>query len=280
MRVRGTKPPMGNLRAVLFASAASLAAACGGSSSDKPDALVLHLDAAIDAQPDAPPLPDAPEYDFSCAGNAAPTTATANITVSGTAQGLSGMSAAPLDMVSLEARAVSNDGVLAMTGPTTSTGTFSLGPLTSNNAPVDAYLRAQRAGSTMERVTLVYPPSPLTADLMDAPVLMISDAQLNQLGMGFISQMASKGFLAIFVVDCANTPVAGAALTAKLGNTDTGNVVPLETFAPQAAGTFFVFDADVGDITVSATLGSHTFRSHVVKSAAQTTTTTIVRPGF
>lgn len=271
---------MGNLRAVLFASAASLAAACGGGGSDKPDAPLIHLDAAIDAVPDAPPLPDAPEYDFSCANNPAPTTAAANITVSGTTQGLSGMSASPLDMVTLEARAVSNDAVLAMTGPTTSTGTFSIGPLASSNMPINAYVRATRSGTTNERTTLVYPPSPLTADLMDAPVLMVSDAQLNQLGMGFITQMANKGFLAVFLVDCANTPVAGATLTAKLGNTDTGNAIDLGTFAPQAAGTWFVFDADVGDITLSATLGSHTFRSHVVKSAAQTTTTTIVRPGF
>ncbi len=272
---------MGNLRAVLFASAASLAAACGGGGNDKPDALVLHLDAAIDAQIDAPPLPDAPEYDFSCMGNAAPTTAAAMITVTGTAQGLSGMSAAPLDMVSLEAHAVSNDAVLAMAGPTTSAGTFSVGPITTNNMPVDAYIRATRAGSTMERTTLVYPPSPLTENLMDAPVLMISDTNLNMLTMGLITQMPNKGFLAVFVVDCKDMPVAGASLSAKVnGTTDTGNAIDLGTFAPQAAGTWFVFDADVGDITLSATLGSHTFRSHVVKSAAQTTTTTILRPGF
>ena len=92
--------------------------------------------------------------------------------------------------------------------------------------------------------------------------------------------MAATGFMAVFVVDCKDVPVAGASLTAKLGNADTGNVIPLETFAPQAAGTFFVFDADVGDVTISATLGSHTFRSHVMKSAAQTTSTTILRPGF
>ena len=273
---------MGNLRAVLSASAVSLIAACDGGGSAKPDAPIILLDAAVDAVPDSPPLPDAPSYDFSCAGNTAPTTANAMISVTGTAQGLSGMSAAPLDMVTVEARAVSNDAVLAtgVPAPTTSAGTFTVGPLASNNMPVDAYLRAQRAGSGGERVTLVYPPSPLTTNLMDAPVLMISDAQLNQLGMGFITQSANKGFLAVFVVDCADTPVAGANLTAKLGNTDTGNAIDLGTFAPQAAGTWFVFDADVGDITVSATYGSTTFRSHVIKSAAQTATTTIVRPGF
>jgi hypothetical protein len=239
-------------------------------------------DAAVDATPDSPPLPDAPSYDFSCAGNSAPTTANAMITVTGTANVFSGMAPGPADMVTVEARAVSNDAVLAtaMPAPTTSAGTFTVGPLASNNMPIDAYLRATRAGTTNERTTLVYPPSPLTENLADAPVLMISDADLNMLGMGFITQSPNKGFLAVFVVDCADIPVAGATLTAKIGNADTGNVIPLETFAPQAAGTFFVFDADVGDVTVGATHGSTTFRTRVIKSAAMTTSTTIVRPGF
>lgn len=271
---------MGKLRAAVFASAVSVTAACGGGGSDKPDAPIIHTDAAIDAVPDSPPLPDAPSYDFSCANTPAPTTATANITVTGTAQVFSGMAPAPADMVSLQARAVSNDAVLASAGPTTTAGTFTLGPVASNNMPVNAYIRAQRAGNGMERVTLVYPAAPLTADLMSAPVLMISDAQLNALGMGAISQMANKGFLAVFVVDCANMPIDGAQLSVKLAGQDTGNAIDLGSFAAQAAGTWFVFDAGVGDVTVSATYGAHTFRAHVVKSAAQTTTTTIVRPGF
>ena len=273
---------MGNLRAISASALSVLAAACDGGGTAKPDAPIILLDAAVDAVPDSPPLPDAPSYDFSCAGNTAPTTANAMITVTGTANVFSGQSPTPADMVTVEARAVSNDAVLAtaVPAPTTSAGTFTVGPLTSNNMPIDAYLRATRAGSGGERATLVYPPSPLTQNLMDAPVLMISDAQLNALGMGFITQSPNKGFLAVFVVDCADTPVAGATLTARIGSADTGNAIDLGTFAPQAAGTWFVFDADVGDVTVGATYGSTTFRSHVIKSAAQTTSTTIVRPGF
>ena len=60
---------------------ACFVAACGGGSDNKPvDALIVIADAAIDAAPDA----FEPVFDFTCMGNAAPTTAPATITISGT----------------------------------------------------------------------------------------------------------------------------------------------------------------------------------------------------
>ena len=277
--IRCTTLPMGNLRTVMSAALLSFAA-CSGDGAAKPDAPLIHLDAAIDAVPDAPPPIDAPSYDFTCLNNTAPTTASATISVSGTTQVLNGMTPTPAGMVSLEARKVSDDSLLDIDGPTAAQGAYTLGPITTTGVPVDAYIKATRAGTAMERTTLVFTPQPLVASQMNVPVLMVSDAQINAIGQGVFTQDPAKGFFGVFVVDCAGTPVADASLFVKKNGTSTGTAVDLGTFFPQAAGTWFVFNVDPGDIVVNAMLGANTFRAHTVKSAAATTTTTVVRPGF
>jgi len=269
---------MGNLRAVLSVALLSLAA-CGGSGSDKPDAQIVVADAAIDAVPDGPPADAAPTYDFSCAGNSAPTTAAVTITVSGTASTIWGTAMQAADNVTLEAHAVSDDALLDSDGPTTTAGTWTLGPI-PGTTPVDAYIKATRSGAGNERTTLVYTPQPLVADQGNVPVLLISDAQLNGLTMGLITQQASLGFFGVAVLDCAGTPVVGSALSVKQNNVEVGTSFDIGQFAAQFAGTFFVFNVPVGDTAVTATYSGMTFRAHTVKSAADTATTTIVRPGF
>ena len=67
------------IRTALFASFAATLAACGGSSSKEPDALIIiPPDAAIDAPPDAFEQP----VDLSCVGNTQPA-APASVTLSG-----------------------------------------------------------------------------------------------------------------------------------------------------------------------------------------------------
>ncbi len=271
---------MGNLRAVLSVALLSLAACGDDGGSAKPDAPIIHLDAAIDAVPDAPPAPDARTYDFSCLNNTAPTTADATITVSGTASTLSGMAMNPADNVTLEARLVSTDAVLDSDGPTSATGAWSLGPV-PGVTPVDAYIRATRSGSGNERTTLLYTPQPLRTSQTMVPVLLISDTQLNALTMGALTQEANKGFFGVIVMDCAGTPIDGASLSVKQGGTEVGTSFDVGQFASQLAGNWFVFNVPVSDNTVvNASYNGMSFRAHSVKSAAQTTTTTIVRPGF
>ena len=265
---------MGNLRAVMSAALLSFAA-CSGDGAAKPDAPLIHLDAAIDAIPDSPPPPDAPSYDFTCLNNTAPTTASATITVSGTANEISGMAAAPAADVSLEARSVSADALLASAGPTLANGAFSLGPI-PGVTPVDAYVKATKTGT---RPTLVYPPQPLVANQGMVPVLMITDAQLGLLlqVLGGGSQDATKGLVGVAVLDCAGAQVMGATVAVKQNNVAVGNVVDIGAFSP---GTFFVTNVPVGAALVTATFNGMTFRSHTVKSIAGTDTTTGVRPGF
>lgn len=271
---------MGNLRAVLSVSLLSLAACGDDGGSAKPDAPVIHLDAAVDAAPDTPPLPDAPSYDLTCHGNAAPTTADPTVTVSGTAQVVSGMNLAPANNVSLEAHSVVGGATLDTDGPTGAAGTWTLGPITAG-VPVDAYIRATRSGSGGERTTLVYPPQPLRTNQTMVPVLMISDTQLNGLlSLVGMHQDADKGLLGIAVVDCAGMPINGATVSAKQGNTDVGQPFDIGQFSAQFAGTWFVLNVPPGDTVVNARYNNTDFRAHTVSSAAMTATTTVVRPGF
>lgn len=270
---------MGNLRAVLSVSLLSLAAACGSDGKEKPDAPIIHTDAAPDAPPDAPPPIDAPNYDFSCLNNTAPTTADPTITVSGAAYTLQGTSQSPADNVTVEAHLVSNDSTLDTDGPTGAAGTWTLGPVTGNT-PVDAYIKATRSGNGGERTTLVYTPQPLRTNQTDVPVLLIADAQLNALTQGFITQEADKGFFGVEVLDCAGMPIDGASLTVKQGNMDVGTAFDVGSIVSQFAGTWFVFNVTPGDTVVNASYNGMAFRAHTIKSAANTATTTVVRPGF
>ncbi len=77
---------MRDLRATLvFALVLAPIAACGGGSSDTPDATIKD-DAPPDTAPPPDMMPDGPQFDFSCMGNAAPAdgTATDPIAVTGT----------------------------------------------------------------------------------------------------------------------------------------------------------------------------------------------------
>ncbi len=267
---------MGNLRAVFSVALLSLAACGGDGGSAKPDAPIIHLDAAIDAVPDAPPPPDARVYDFSCLNNTAPTTASAMVTVSGTANEFSGMSVAPAAGVSLEAHAVSGDAPLGMSGPTTASGAYSIGPI-QGVTPVNAYLKATKTGA---RPTLVYPPQPIVADLGMVPTLMLTDTLLMQL-LGFIPggapQDAAKGLLVVGVLDCANASIDGATVVVKQNDVAVGTVLDI---SQAMAGASFVINVPAGDTLVTATYKGMTLRAHTVKSVAGTDTFTGIRPGF
>ncbi|MBL9019720.1 MAG: hypothetical protein JNL83_36350 [Myxococcales bacterium] len=280
---------MGNLRAVLFASVASLAAACGGDGgSAKPDAPVIHLDAAVDAAPDTPPLPDAPSYDLTCLNNTAPTTAAANVTISGTTQEISASGGTPT--VTGVSGAVVKSCKGDCTGPNSlgmvtsgAGGAFSTAPLSTGGTPLDGYIDVTRSG---DRRTLVYPPSPLTMNQSGVPVLMFNTqafAALNSLGLLSPPQNdTTNGLVGIVVTDCMNTPITeGVVVSVKQNNMPVGNMpFDLSSLAAQGAGTWLIANVPAGDTTVSATYNGMAFRAHVVTVPAGTTVTTGVRPGY
>lgn len=273
---------MGNLRAVLSVALLSLAA-CGGGGSDKPDAPLIHVDAAIDAIPDSPPPPDAPSYDFSCLNNTPPTNIATTVAVSGTAQEVVIVNMAPSIQpnggVAIKACkgncAGPND--LGTTTSTQGTGAYSTAALTTGGTALDGYLDATKTG---DRRTLVYPPSPLAQSQSNVPVLQFNNGAFAALN-SFINQTDTKGLVAIVVTDCMNMPIMGATVSAKQNGTAVGDApFDLGAVAAQAAGSYLIANVPVGATEVGATYMGKTLRAHTVLSVAQATTTTGVRPGF
>jgi hypothetical protein len=256
-------------------------AACGDDGgSAKADAPTIHLDAAIDAIPDAPPPIDAPNYDFTCLNNTAPTNVATTVTVSGLAQEvvIQGMAPSIQPNVGVSIKACKGDCMNAnLLGTSTSGagGVYTTPALTTGGTALDGYLDATKTG---DRRTLVYPPSPLAQSQSNVPVLQFSNNAIAALAIVGFNQDADKGMIGIVVTDCANMPIDGATVTATPAGDD-----PLDLGAlaqGMAPGTWLILNAPVGDVTVSAMYSGMTFRSHVVKSVALATTTTGVRPGF
>lgn len=266
---------MRNLRACLLGTIVVCAAACGDDGGGvTPDAKIVIPDAA----PDAPPPPDAPTntYDFSCMGNAAPTTAPDPLTLSGTAQdiNIAMMALEPVAMATVTAHSAANDAVLGTPSVTDMNGDWSISAA-SGGTPVDGYVEARKG---MHRTTRVYPPAPLSANFTNVPILILSNSNFDFIaGFAGFDQMPTLGAVGVAVLDCANTPVEGATLSVTQNGAEVGEQWEATQLQP---GTFLVFNVPVGETTVNASFNNMTFRAHVVDSVAQTTSTTVVRPGF
>ena len=282
-----TNGRMGNLRAVVTIAAIAFTAACGddGGSGSIDAPKTVDAPKIIDAPPDAY-VPDAPSYDFSCYQNAAPTTATATVTISGTAQEVStSLAVQPSSGVSIQACKGSpctgqND--IGTTGPTTTNGTYTSAVATTGGLPLNGFLVATK---TAYRTNRIYPASPLTKNEAGVPVLMLSEAQIPFLGMlpGATTQMDNKSMFAVLLTDCATPPTAipGATLVVQQNGATVGDTpYDLGTLSAMAEGLFLVTNVPPGDTTVSATYNGMTFRAHVVGAIADQITTTQVKPGF
>jgi len=275
---------MGNLRAVITIAAIAFAAACGDDAAT-PDAPIVIVDAAIDAPPDAY-VPDAPNYDFSCLGNAAPTTATATIQLAGTAQEvfINGTTPGIRNAMGVSVKACKSNcngpNDLGTVGPTPAAGTFTTTAATTGGTPLDGYLIATKTGN---RTTYVYPASPLTMNQAGVPVIMLTSQLVQALALLGVNQAVGNSMLAVLVTDCATPPmgIAGAVVTVTQGGTAVGDApFDASSFDPQGTGAWFITNVPPGDTTVSATYNGMTFRAHVVGAVADTTTTTQVKPGY
>jgi hypothetical protein len=283
------------IRTCLFAALA----ACGGGDS-KPDALIIIPDAA----PDAPPDAFEPMFDFTCMGNAAPTTATANVTLggivgeivlNGTQPQFQASHGAKVDVCKASSTTCTGaDQLDTITTPASGCPSmgcpFTTDPLATMSMPLDLYVKATKTGN---RSTYVFPHAPVTADVPTVPAVMFSSGLIQLLGLAGITQEAGKANLLLAVTDCATMPI-----------TDTGNVqitvkqdgvavqgtqvVDASMFAPQFAGTFAVFNVPVSsDNQVNSKLtevgGSwkgKALRAHNVTVFRDSTTATQLRPGY
>jgi hypothetical protein len=281
---------MGNLRAC-FAVALLALAACG-SDHGKADASITIQDSPM---PDSKVFMDAPPptYDFTCMGNSAPTTATANITLGGTVQrvylngtqpGIMPDQGASVKACKAGAANCMAQNHVGSTATTDANGGFSIGPNATTMMPLDVFLDMTHTGS---RPTMVYPPSPFTADQSMIPVLTFDPALITLLGnFGCAQNDATNGIVILAITECANAHIddtPNTTLTIKQGGSDVSgtSVLDLGQLSAMAAGTYLVCNvpADAAT-TVGATYSGKMLRSHDVKVVAGSSTATIVRPGY
>lgn len=276
---------MGNVRLSLVLV---LAAACGSSNGGKQvDAQIKVPDAPPDAKMwmDAPP----PMYDFSCAGNTAPTTALDPVNVSGTVTelGVSGMAPTFTMLANATVDACKGN----CTGPnrlatatTDANGAFTDANVATGGAPLDGYAKMTPPAGNTDRVIFAYPPVPLVKDFTSVPVLTFTPQALVGLSILGYSQMANKGMVAIIVTDCAGTRITDSAnITLSINGTTPAKSDTLDAGAlnMMGAGLFVVFNVAPGaTTTVGAKYMSMTLLAHTVAVTAGTTTETQVRPGY
>jgi len=280
---------MRTLRACALVSSIALAA-CGSDSATTPDAPVIIIpDASIDAPPDA----FEPTFDFSCAGNAAPTTAPANITVGGAAVevALSGTNptvqashGATIDFCTGDCTGMAklDTQTTAMTGCPTTGCPFTSAALATGGVPLDGYIKVTKTGN---RTSFIYPAQPMNADTGMVPALTFTNALFAGLAVIGITQEATKGNLLVAFVDCANAPIsdtANIALSIKQGGqaVQGTQVLELSSFSAQLAGTYAIFNVPVGVTEVGATYKGTALRAREVGVFMGASTATIVRPGF
>lgn len=279
---------MGNLRA--SSAIAMLALAACGSDHAAPDASIKIVDAMPDMKVwmDAPP---GPTYDFSCMGNSAPTTASANITLSGTAQRVYLNGTQPA-VEALEGAAVKacKSGTTCMgpneygTDTSAADGSWSIGPFATGGTPVDGFVEVSAANA---RTTAVYPAGPTTADLGNIPVLTFDPGFIQLLAnFGCPQDDTTNGIVTLAITDCANTPIddtSNTMLSIQQGGSEVQgtSVLDLGQLSSMAAGTYMVCNVPENAMTtVGATYKSMALRSHVVGVVKATSTITVVRPGF
>ncbi len=288
------------IRTCILASLAAVAA-CGGGSNKDVDALIIIPDAAIDAPPDA----FEPVFDFACMGNTAPTTAQAMITlggtvgevvVSGTTPSVQAAHNATVAVCKgdcananqLDTKTTPMMGCPAMGCPYTSS------PVATGGTPLDVYVKATKTGNL---TTYIYPPSPLTMNLMNAPVVMFASTTIQLLGLIGITQDAQKGIMFVAVADCANMPItdtANVTLSIKQDGQPVQGTTQVDAsmFAAQLAGTFVIFNVPAGTIPtngdppagkateIGATYKTKTLLAHTVTVFPNSTTASAVRPGY
>ncbi len=288
---------MRKLRVGLFLAAAAAASvgfvACGDDSSsddndtndaiDDDDTDMVMIDAAPpDAPVDAPPiLIDAAEIDDSCAGNPAPTTAPAEIVLSGNVQEVSLSGGSAVVGATVDAVSVANDMVLQST-TSGAQGAFSL-TLTTGGTPVNGYARLTNTGF---RRTAVYPPSALAGSFTGLPAPIVTPATFGNLELfaGVEQNDTVNGALLVLVSDCAGEPVNGATVTVTQNGASVGTLLDLSDAQP---GAYAFFNVPAGVVTVGATYNGTTFRAHDVKAFANsseapngTITATLIQPGY
>lgn len=249
-------------------------AACGSSSSNP--------DAAIDAHvgPDAPP-PDA-STPFGCLGLPLPTTAPANVTVSGKTEEIKNLATSP--MAGTAVNAFKNSGGSSIANVTSmSDGTYAI-TIPTGGTPLDGYVLGHHdpVGNNTYFDTYLYPPHALAGDSDQGVILLLTQQTLNLLtGVAQVTQDPAKGMIGMVVADCNGTPLAGAMVTTDSGGTvvyDNGSLPDNKATMTDVDGRAYVFNATPGTVTIHAKVGSMDLRALTLNARAGVVTTAAIEP--
>ena len=219
---------------------------------------------------------DAPAGPFGCLGQPVPTTAPDPVTLAGSAQTIDGTDEVPAKGVKITAQHA--DGSTIASTTTDANGAYSLAMPTGGDA-LDVHLTATKSG---DRDTALYPATTLYTDTNAGYILIISETDFDYLAQASgQSQSSSKAAIAMGVIDCDGTALAGATVTTSPAGTVvylTGGSPDQDATSTDSSGVALVFNVPAGAVTVSASVSGMTLRSHSINAAAGVTTTAAIRP--
>lgn len=237
--------------------------------------------------PDSPPVDADPNLSFSCYQNAAPLTAPAMISISGTVTTFGTSGGSPIVGAPVKAcKGDCTDTNLLASVTSGAGGAYTTGDLATGGAPLDAYLIATKppASDTAYFKTFVFPATPLAASLANTPIPLITQKNLDDIAIAVGTQDADKGVLALLVSDCSSPymGVIGATVTVKENGAEVGG----DAFdvggllGAQAAGTYLITNVPPGNATITVTYAGMTFLPNDVIIEAQAATAAQIRPGY
>jgi hypothetical protein len=213
-------------------------------------------------------------------GSADAATAPAMITISGKATKREGTASSDAAGVVVAAYKNSDPNTVVVMGTTDATGMYSLMIPTGGTA-VDGFLKATLSGFLD---VYLYPPKPLSADYDGASLNILNQSTLDLLSGTLCgsAQEATKGVIAVLVVDATDTAVAGATVTATPAAAKTcynqGGLPNRNATMTDADGIAYFLNVPAGEVTVTATKAGTTYRNQKVNARAGAFTTTPIQP--
>ena len=217
---------------------------------------------------------DAQGDPFACLGQPPPTTAPAEVTLAGMA--VDPTSDTPVSDAMVQGFIPVDTSLFTVS--TDATGTFTrLQP--TGSVPLDMFFQITLSGFL---TGLFYPSAPIAHDLNEQ-IQMFTTNDLATIGAA--SQVdidSTKAQLLVIVEDCNGAPVGGATITA----TGDGQILYFDMGRPKAGllvtdgatGAALIVNLTPTAVTVGATVGNMTLRSHAVSPMGSAVLETEVQP--
>jgi hypothetical protein len=214
---------------------------------------------------DAPKQLDAPvSGPFACLGQPLPTTAPSTFTISGQSISISTSGDQPIAGVTLNGY-VTGQVAPIVTLSTDASGNYSVG-VPSGGVPIDGHIVASLPSYLTANI---FPSRPFDSDTTVAVEMITSQTMSLAAQVAGVTISGNEAQIAVFVVDCNNTPLAGATVQVTTPQGATGTVryaingIPSQSATmTDATGLAFVFNTSGGALTIHATVPEGMLRAH------------------